>query len=81
MNSKVKKDLLLEMVGILEKYNCISCTVAEKIKGLNVIRDQDIIYDYKRLRRSGMSAFDAKEKLSDKYFMSVKNIEKIIYAA
>ena len=43
------------------------------------LRNEEIISEYKELRASGTKGKVARERLSEKYCTSVKNVESILY--
>ena len=71
--------MFLEFIAILEKHNCISVELASEIKELRVLMDEDIKFEYKQLRKSSLKGKDAIVKLAEKYCLSEKSIEHILY--
>lgn len=64
------KNLILEILEVLQKYNLIS---------FYDVRNYKIKLEFDMLVKSGIKSTEAKEKISDKYFIGIKNLEKIIY--
>ena len=64
-----KNPLLYEILVLFDKYGYLK---------LNLLRDLEIIAEYKVLRAE-IGSKKARLKLADKYFLSTKTIETIIY--
>lgn len=63
-------DLALDLLDVFAKHNIISETYRTH---------ERIRIEYGKLRRQGMKARDAREKLAEENFTGIKNIEKILY--
>ena len=66
----MSKDLLLDIIEVLERHGLFNKTGRRNFK---------IKTEFSIMRSQGIKAKNAKAILCDKYFMSEKNIEKIIY--
>jgi hypothetical protein len=64
------KEFVLDVLSVFTKY---------KYLPNNFVRNFKIQIEYKELRDSGMSGKEAREKLSNDYCTSIKNIEFILY--
>lgn len=66
-------ELEFDLLKVLQKHNKLP-------EGLNlVIKHEEIRQEYFSEKRSGKNGRILREKLAEKYFTSVKNIEKILY--
>lgn len=45
----------------------------------NVLRNMEIKFTYDEMRKNGISCKKARENLAETYFISVKNVEAILY--
>ena len=66
MNEELKLDLL----EVFVKHNVIPVTI---------LRNEKIKYEYHELRERGAKGKTARLALAEKYFVSEKNIENILY--
>jgi hypothetical protein len=63
-------EILIELMEVLEKHGLI---------GFTHIRNAKMRHDFKELRRSGWRSEAVKEYLAEKYFASVKTIDRVVY--
>ena len=66
----MEREIVIGMLKVLVKYNIIPA---------RYLREQEIKKDYKDLLSDGLPGGKAKQKLSEKYCMSYKNVEVILY--
>ncbi|MEW6507200.1 MAG: hypothetical protein AB1432_05585 [Bacteroidota bacterium] len=64
------KEFVLDILSVCAKHKYLPD---------NIVRNFKILSEYKELRLNGMSGKDAREKLSNDYCTSIKNIEFILY--
>ena len=64
------KEFVLDILHVCSKHGYLP---------ENFVRNFKIQTEYKELRLNGMPGKDAREKLSDDYCTSIKNIEFILY--
>ncbi|MBU1095815.1 MAG: hypothetical protein KKB34_04975 [Bacteroidetes bacterium] len=64
------KDLKLDLLRVFVKHDVLPETA---------VRNEEIIIKYKELRESGITGKEARHKLAEEYFTSIKNIEFILY--
>lgn len=64
------KEFILDILRVCTKHGYLPDTIVRNFK---------IQVEYKELRYMGMSGKDAREKLSNDYCTSIKNIESILY--
>jgi len=63
-------DLIEDLIDVLERHGLIN---------ENGIRNFRIRKEFYEMRDNGFSSKEAREQLAEKYFMSLKNIDRIIY--
>jgi len=63
----------------LLRIDLINVFVEHKMLPEIVLRNEKIRYEFNELKNSGMSSNEAKMQLSEKYFLSIKAIEYIVY--
>jgi len=66
----MKDELHIDLLEVFVKHNIVSQTS---------LRNEKIRYEYKKMKENGMKAKDARSFLADKYFLSEKNIESVLY--
>ncbi|MBZ0180536.1 MAG: hypothetical protein K8F36_14720 [Melioribacteraceae bacterium] len=63
----------------LLRIDLLNVFVEHKMLPEIVLRNEKIRYEFNELKNSGMSSNEAKMQLSEKYFLSIKAIEYIVY--
>jgi len=66
----MEDSLRLDLLNVFAKHGIVS---------ENSIRNELIKNEFLELKEKGLRPKDAREQLSDKYFLGLKSIEKIIY--
>lgn len=70
MNHETKDEILIELMEVLEKHGLI---------GFTQLRNAKMRHDFKELRRSGRRSKAIKEYLAEKYFVSIKTVDGVVY--
>lgn len=70
MNYEIKEEILIELMEVLEKHGLIAFTA---------LRNARMKHEFHQLRKTGMRSKLIKEYLAEKYFVSVKTIEGVVY--
>lgn len=63
-------DLILDLMEVFVRHSLVPASHLRNLK---------IQQEYDELRKSGIPGKEAKEQLSQKYFLGIKSIEYIIY--
>ena len=66
----MEKELRFDLLRVLVKHGILPETF---------LRNEEIKNTYAELRETGVKGKDAREQLADKYFISAKSIEFILY--
>jgi len=66
----LKEEFVIDLLTVCSKHGIVPDTA---------IRNFKVKQDYKKFKAEGMTGKDSREKLSEKYFTSEKNIEFILY--
>ena len=66
----MEQELKLDLLKVLVKHNIIP---------ENFVRNEEMKIEYKKMRAEGLSGKQARIKLSEIHFMSIKNVEAILY--
>ncbi len=67
----MSEELVRDIIFVLSKHGLMRPTS---------FRNDQIVMEYRKLRRSGIRGKEARTTLSEKYFLSEKQIQTILYA-
>ncbi len=67
----MSEELVRDIITVLCKHGLMKPTS---------FRNDQIVVEYRKLRRSGIRGKEARTALSEKYFLSEKQIQTILYA-